>query len=154
MINLEEHLKAAGLHADRITLARDKIASIMPLLPEKIEKLSSEELAYLELYTSRFAKLQDLLGAKIFSELLEANWEQVDRMFYIDKLNLLERLEVVESRDRWEEMRKVRNEFSHEYPDKPELLADNLNKAFAMGPELISCLNRAIEFAKRIGVMQ
>jgi hypothetical protein len=81
---------------------------------------------------------------------LAASGEQTDKLTMIDKLNLLERLEVVESRDRWEEMRKVCNQFSHEYPSEPELLADNLNEAFAMGPELLECLKRAKEFASRI----
>jgi hypothetical protein len=149
MINLEEHLKAASLHADRMTLAREKLKTAIPLSPEKIAKLSVDELAYFELYTGRFAKLQDMLGAKIFTELLVAAGEQVDKLTMIDKLNLLERLEVVESRDRWDDICKVRNEFAHEYPDKPELLADNLNAAFAMGTELLECLKRAKEFAAR-----
>jgi hypothetical protein len=152
MMNLKEHLKAANLHADRMMLAKDKLQLIIPLTFEKIDSLTVEELGYLELYTGRFAKLQDILGNKIFPELLEASAHEISALTMIDRLNLLERLEVLKSFDEWMEMRKVRNEFAHEYPDQAEFLVNNLNKAFDMGKKLMECLDRSIAFAKRVGI--
>jgi hypothetical protein len=154
MTKLQTELETALVHAKRMGSAKATIDKLFPIGQKELQTLSDTQIMCIDSYNNRFAQLQDLLGAKIFPELLKANGEQIDEMFYIDRINKLEQLRVIINAAEWMEMRRLRNNLLHEYPDKPELLADNLNKAFAMGPELISCLNRAIEFAKRIGVMQ
>ncbi len=141
---IDYYMKEAALHLDRMTEARGKIEHLLPITPGKIEGFSFEELAAIEMYTSRFCKLQDLLGAKIFPEILNIYGENIQELFFIDRLNRLEKMGVIESAQEWVYMRKLRNQFAHEYPDMPEFLANNLNIAFDFDTKLIDCL-RTIE---------
>jgi hypothetical protein len=55
----------------------------------------------------------------------------------IDKLNKLEQLELLPSATWWMDLRKLRNILTHEYPDNPAFLADNLNNAFIQVKRLL-----------------
>ncbi len=68
---LELHLKIAKIHIERIDFALAKIKDLRPFCETSIINLSGEEVSLVELATSRFGKLQDLIGAKIFPLLLK-----------------------------------------------------------------------------------
>lgn len=40
----------------------------------------------------------------------------------------LEKLGAIPSAEQWNEIRQIRNRMTHEYPDAPELNADNVNR--------------------------
>lgn len=101
-----------------------------------------------ELYASRFSKLQDFLGSNLFTAVLENAGEQTETLTFIDKLNKLEKLRIIESANEWKKMRNIRNILSHEYPDRPEITADIFNTAFSYGPMLLNCLNQIKIFLK------
>ena len=69
MIELQEALKIADIHAERLQMAAEEID--FPLSVKKLENLSLHDLGIFELYTSRFAKLQDHMGSNIFPLLLK-----------------------------------------------------------------------------------
>lgn len=144
MNKLSEILKIANVHAQRIEMALDALASSMPFDAAKIEALCDNELLYIELLTSRFAKLQDYLGNKVFNEALNLLKEYDDNATMRDKLVKLERLEIIGSVELWDKMREVRNHISHEYPDKPALTAIYLNQVIALAPQLIRILHNTI----------
>jgi len=78
--------------------------------------LKIEERAVLDAYLKRFASLQDFLGAKIFSLLLEIagipNNKMSEVLYNIEKENIIDTL------DSWIELREVRNELEHDYPEE------------------------------------
>ena len=137
MSNLSEIFKIADIHAERIQTALSDLKDLFPLNSDKVENLDKENLLLLELLTSRFAKLQDLLGSKIIGDFLAMTEDARENMTMLDKIHMLERLEIIEDSELWKEMRVVRNNISHEYPDKPELTAENLNRIFELAPKLI-----------------
>lgn len=151
-ITLKEAIKIAKVHAERIKYALQNLEAYFPLSAKDIEKMPGEKLAYCELYTSRFCKLQDLMGSKIFTLLLEVTEEEgtVDTMTFIDKLNKLEKLELIESADEWKEMRRIRNHISHEYPDNYSLMAKYLNEVYNIGPRLLAYLERIVKFVEKL----
>lgn len=141
MKKLQEMLKIADIHADRIRLAMTKIKHIFPVNAKYIEKIPDNELAWAELLISRFEKLQDFIGGKIIDAFFEDQEEIVSDFTMIDKLNKLERLGIIEDIEVWRKMREVRNHLAHEYPEHPEIAADYLNQLVDLVPELLRVLN-------------
>jgi len=52
----------------------------------------------------------------------------------------LEKIGAIDSADDWLLMREVRNAFSQDYPEDPELQAITLNKAFELAQRLLEVL--------------
>ena len=77
-------------------------------------QLIPQEKAILDAYLKRFASLQDFLGAKIFSLLLEISGIGVSKMSEV--LYSIEKEEIIDSLENWIELREIRNELEHDYP--------------------------------------
>ena len=125
---LKAGIEICDIHADRIKKSLDSLKNSLPIQPSAFD-LNNQDFCFIELLTSRFAKLQDAIGQKIFPKLLEILEEDTERQSFLDLLNKLEKLEILESVEFWSELRKIRNSIAHEYPDNPELMAENLNQA-------------------------
>jgi hypothetical protein len=147
---LAENIKIAQIHAEKIEVTLAKITSYFPITAKMVEEMPIEQIMYVEFFTNRFAKLQDLIGNKIFTNVLEVaeGKEVADKMTFFDKLNKLERLEAIESVETWKALREARNHLAHEYPDEPEMTAKYLNEIYAMAPKLLEVLTRIIKFAE------
>jgi len=128
----------ADKHIFRINQALDNLKDTFPISAQLIPNLSIEQIFSLEMLTSRFAKLQDHLGANVIDLFFELNDENADQLTMIDKLNKLEKLRIIEDAHLWREMRKARNIIEHEYPDKPDLIANTLNLIHDYCPKLMS----------------
>ncbi|MEI8295612.1 MAG: hypothetical protein WCG04_03705 [Alphaproteobacteria bacterium] len=137
---LESAFSTADTHADRMQSAFTKLSPFYPFQADFFDPLLDEHLLIVELFIGRFAKLQDFMGTKLFDLVLEATKEYADKLTFIDKLNLLEKRSIIDDAHIWDKLRKTRNDLAHEYPDKPQLMADNLNKAFLLAPVLLKTL--------------
>lgn len=87
--------------------------------------------------TTRFGKLQDVMGAKIFPLILEI-LEEDGAISFRDKLNRLEKLGFIDNANWWSDLRNIRNELTQEYPDNYSLLADSLNRFLPLAEELLA----------------
>ena len=137
-------VETAKIHEKWLTFALNECKSIFPITASKILMLSNEEFLLLELLGSRFSKLQDFIGSKLITVVLTEMGEFSTDLSMIDKLNRLEKFHLITDAKLWTEMRQVRNQLSHEYPDNPDLQAQHLNKIYDLSFELIECLNRLI----------
>lgn len=141
-------LETAQTHAKRLSYAMEKLKPYFPMTAEKVTTLTDEQIPLFDLFTNRFSKLQDLMGAKIFNIILEKAGANPDTMMFIDKLNRLEKLGVIESADDWKDLRKTRNHLSHEYPKHPDLTAKFLNEAYKQSKTLFKTLDNLIQIFK------
>lgn len=87
--------------------------------------------------TSRFAKLQDTCGQKIFPLLLKSVGEDVSDKTFIDILNMFEKFGFINDVNFWINLRQTRNAVAHEYPDNVEKLVIDLNAVYAQSKELL-----------------
>lgn len=95
----------------------------------------------LDQFAFRFARLQDTLGQKLFrAVLVGALREPYEDSPMRDVLDRLERLRLLPSADRWEEIRAARISLTHDYPDTPAQRAARLNVARQMVDEMASIL--------------
>jgi hypothetical protein len=102
---------------------RDYKSLINNLLLEKdiyeqfiFNTLKAEEKAILDAYLKRFSSIQDFLGAKIFPLLLDVAGINSSKMSEV--LYYIEKEEIIDSLENWIELREIRNELEHDYPEE------------------------------------
>lgn len=147
-VTYTQSLDICKRHAARLTWAMSEFSGKFPLTADVITNLNDTELAVLDQFSTRFAKLQDAMGAKLFPAVLELTREQGNFPAFLDKLNRLEKIGAIESADRWLVLREMRNEFAHDYPDDPVIQAAILNKAYPLANELLAILHKIELFAE------
>ena len=113
--------------------------------PYVFNSLTLEERAILEAYLKRFAFVQDYLGAKIFKLLLENKGIIANKMSEV--LVEMEREEIIDI-EKWIELRNVRNELEHDYPDELEVALRDLKYCVENFSELEKIVKKVFEFAK------
>jgi len=137
---IAEILKVCDRHADRLHWAMTQLQNHLPFSEHTLTHLNDVELAILDQFSTRFGKLQDVMGAKLFPSVLEITKEPGELKAFIDKLYRLEKIGAIASADDWLLMREARNTFSHDYPDDQELQAALLNKLYELATQLLAVL--------------
>jgi hypothetical protein len=113
---------------DRVTLTQ----------PSRYQRQILDQFAY------RYTRLQDDMGARLLPAVLLALGEDIAPMAVVDRLNRLEQLGWLPSADEWLALRKIRNEFAHEYPERPDEYMQKFTLAVNAAQRLIVLL-KAIE---------
>jgi len=129
-------------HIERLEAAQKTLNRLYPLDQKKLDSLSPEEMDKLDVLAFRFAKLQDLLGSKIFREYLSILEFPVEGKNFLALLKELDKEQIVDI-DVWSEFRAVRNNISHDYP------YDNSEKIDAIN-YLIGNVNYLTDLVRRI----
>ena len=102
--------------------------------------------------TSDFSKAQAILGEKLFKEILYFTDEINDKnISFFEVLSILEKLSIMEHRLEWKQVKEIRNNIAHEYPEEVDKLADNLNLIFEKVKFLNSCFNNIKGFYEERG---
>lgn len=136
-LRIEKLIGECDKHLKRINGAYLKMSAYMPLSVEKYQQLTEDEIEHIDQFLFRFAKLQDAMGEKLFVLMLEFLQEESPRSRpFIDVLNRLEQLGLLEDKNVWLELRKIKNNIAHQYEDEPQQAAEALNAIFAAKPIL------------------
>ncbi len=136
-LKIKNLINECDKHLKRIEHAAGKMAVFMPLNAERYLLLSEDEIEHIDQFLFRFAKLQDTIGEKLFISILEfLQEENLKSKPFIDILNRLEQLELLEDKNTWLELRKIRNNIAHQYEDEPEKTSEALNAIYAAKPML------------------
>lgn len=138
---LDKIFSESEKHILRINSASHKMSSFMPLTKERYENLSEDEIEHIDQFLYRFPKLQDTMGQKLFKNILLLLDEKVENIPFIDILNRLEKLELLENANIWRELRDDRNDLAHNYEDDPEEASLIINKLFFKKDILIQIYN-------------
>jgi hypothetical protein len=85
------------------------------------------------------------MGARLMPAILRALGEEITAMPAIDRLNRLEQLGWLPSADEWTELRRIRNEFTHEYPEAAQEKFARLQLALASARRLLEILSIFVE---------
>lgn len=95
-----------------------------------IGSLSKEDRRLLDQFAYRYTRLQDDMGQRLLPAVLRALGEDVASLPAIDQFNRLEQLGWLPSADEWTDLRRIRNEFTHEYPESTQERFERLQLAF------------------------
>jgi len=109
--------------------------------------LEPEKRAILDAYLKRFASIQDFLGAKIFSLLLEIAGINNTKMSEV--LSNIEKENIIDSLENWIELREVRNELEHDYPEELQEALDDLKYCVDSFYKIESYYLNSLNFFKR-----
>jgi len=74
----------------------------------------------------------------------------IDDLPFIDLLNRLEKLNILESAAQWLELRKIRNTLSHTYEDEPEELSVAINSIFDRKSSIEGIYKNIVEYCSAI----
>ena len=110
----------------------------MPLDGEKYTTLSDMQVRIIDQFLFRFSKLQDAMGQKLFRRVLSFLGEEVEGVVFVDLLNIMEKLGLIHSAQRWRKLREQRNLLAHEYEDDPESISIAINMIYESHDELRS----------------
>ncbi len=109
--------------------------------------LKPEKRAILDAYLKRFASIQDFLGAKIFSLLLELAGINNRKMSEV--LSNIEKENIIDSLESWIELREVRNELEHDYPEELQQALNDLKYCIDNFYKLESYYLHSLNFYKK-----
>lgn len=140
-----EKLHECNQHKKRLLSAKKKLSVIMPLDLEKYDKLDDNFESVIDQMIFRFSKFQDTMGDKIFPSILEISGEEIKKMTFIDRLNRLEELELL-NKNAWMSLRKERNEIAHEYSFNQNDVVDSINLIFNKIDELVEIYDGIYEY--------
>lgn len=129
-LKLQKIINECDKHILRMNSAYKKIVASLPLDMESYTKLNEDEVEHIDQYLFRFAKLQDAIGKRFFKVIFVSLEEDIEDISFIDLLNRLEKLNVLDSAEQWLELRKIRNVLSHTYEDEPEEMSIAINDIF------------------------
>jgi len=138
-LRTEKLISECDKHVQRMSYAYTKMALFMPLDPSRYQALSDDEVEHIDQFLFRFSKLQDAMGEKLFVSMLEFLQEENPKSKpFIDTLNRLEQIGLLEDKNTWLELRKLSNNIAHQYEDEPKQASEALNAIYAVKPILES----------------
>jgi len=102
-------LDVCKTHDQRMHYTLDFLQNIFPVNSASYQELSQEQISHTDQLIYRFLQLQDTIGNKLFPLILQGLGEYAQNMPFIDMLNKLEKLSVIESAEQWLSLRETRN---------------------------------------------
>lgn len=135
--SFKEKLYECRKHVEKITVARHYLSKYMPLTVEIYASLNDIEVSFVDQLVFRFSKLQDTLGEKVFPAILRLTEEEVKRKTFIDILNRLEELGIIEKNE-WLKLREIRNQIAHEYSFNTDEQVESITNVYKACSDLIT----------------
>jgi len=123
------------------------LSELIPLNIDEYLSMDDIQISFVDQLIYRFSKLQDTMGEKIFPSILLLSEENVKNKTFIDILNRLEELEILD-KNRWLKLREVRNEIAHEYSFNTDEVVESIESIFYKSDELIEIYNDILIFCK------
>jgi len=129
---MKEQLKSHILQAEESIdiLKKIKKEIKLPLTESEYVDLKESNVYILDSVAFRFAKIQSIIGEKLFKEILNFMQIDINNKTFPEILVLLEREGVLHSISDWKELREIRNSLAHDYPDEIDEVIDTINYIF------------------------
>lgn len=146
LLALSQAFHVCATHDDALRGALDDVGQLQ-LTPDALDDLNKEERRILDQFAYRYTRLQDDMGSRLIPAVLRALGEEIAALPMLDRLDRLEQLGWLESAEEWAELRRIRNEFTHEYPEAADKRLEKLELARSSAGRLSKIFGR---FAERI----
>lgn len=147
---IESAISECTAHKRWIRRNRALLKETFPLSPRHVEHLEERTVELLDQLLYRFTKLQDSMARRLLPALYQYVEETSEPTAFIDILNRLEALGFIESVERWQEFRTLRNNLTHDYPESRVQTTTTLNQLHAELPAFLGIFDRLVaEYARR-----
>lgn len=124
---IESALKECDSHLLRIEKAYSGLNQFFPITELELKNMSDENITLLDQFLYRFIKLQDAMGTRLIPVIAGIINGNNDPRPFFDNLNILEKNGAIDSSEKWQELRNLRNKLAHEYPENTGHSTDALN---------------------------
>lgn len=145
-LRLAQALDVCVAHRQALNEALDDLRAGQ-LTASDMARLGKEQRRLLDQFAYRYTRLQDDMRARLIPATLAALGEPVASLSVIDRLNRLEQLEWLPSSEEWGDLRRIRNEFAHDYPETLEQRFEHLQAAIVSAHRALEIL---VGFERRI----
>jgi len=135
---IAETVKTVQMHLARAAATREELSCFLNELSAD-DFINPERVKVIDAFLFRFIKIQDLMGNKLFREVLDRLGEYDDSMSTLDVLDRMEKLELIESADVWMDYRNLRNMLTHEYPDNKDVVIQGVRMAVQVFSAMERC---------------
>jgi hypothetical protein len=115
--------------------------------PFTFNTLKPEKRAVLDAYLKRFSSIQDYLGTKIFPLILDCAGIGSSKMSEV--LYNIEKEQIIDSLDHWIELREIRNELEHDYPEELKEALEDLKFCINSFTIIENYYLNSLRFAKK-----
>ncbi len=144
---IEDAIKISKIHLERLEKVVEEIKNMGNL--EDLDLEDFEVIKTVDAFIFRFIKLQDYMGNKLFKAFLIKIGDYKDEMSFIDMLDRLEKLRIIDSAENWIKLRKLRNRLTHEYPDELEEILEDIKEALKYVEQFKNVFQRITEYLKK-----
>ncbi|MDO8412201.1 MAG: hypothetical protein Q7S51_00270 [Gallionellaceae bacterium] len=127
---LQQAYAVCRVHQDALRDAIDDLKQ-RNLVAADLLALGKEDRRLLDQFAYRYTRLQDDMGTKLIPAALHALGEEISTMPMLDRLNRMEQLGWLPDAEEWADLRRIRNEFTHDYPETTEERFERLQLAIA-----------------------
>ncbi len=124
---IESSIKECDSHLQRLNSASAGLKQFFPLTEYSLKNLSEQTVTLLDQFLYRFIKLQDAMGTRLIPVIAGVIYGNSDPRPFFDNLNILEKNGAIDSAEKWQELRNIRNRGAHEYPENPDQTVLALN---------------------------
>jgi len=149
---LQYYFQEAHNHIGKIQKANEVLGEVMPVNLNVLESLTEQQQDKLDILAFRFSKLQDLLGDKIFRNILEYSGFNVQQSF-VRLLGELEREGILDL-NQWISLRNARNRIAHEYPNDEKGLTSSINFIYEYSDYLVELTDRLERYFDEITIQR
>ena len=143
-------LEECKKHIQRINTALKFLEPLFPFTQYRLNTLSDEQVAVLDQFLYRFAKLQDCIGLRLMPTVYSLLENDTTAHPFIDILNRLEKLGVLTSAADWQYFRSLRNNFAHEYPERQVDIINGVNALYASWDRITALYLKLASTAERL----
>ena len=149
---IHDAIKISKVHLKRLERAAGEIKEMGKL--EDVDLEDFETIKTIDTFIFRFMKLQDYMGNKLFKAFLIETGDYRDDMSFMDILDKLEKLRIIDSAENWVKLRKLRNKLTHEYPDEVEEILKDIEEAPKWVAYFREVLQNIVEHLRKRGILE
>ncbi len=128
---IESAIKENESHQKRIERNLKLLKELFPTDVKTFKTFSEEEIEHVDQFIYRFSKMQDSLGIRLIPSLYSWLEGAHTPSPFLDILNRLEKLNIIESVDDWQFFRNLRNNLAHDYPESLAQTVETLNLLYS-----------------------
>lgn len=144
---IAETVQTIELHLTRANTTHKELMRFVDTL--SVADLSDDEkVKTIDAFLFRFIKIQDLIGNKLFRQVLDRIGEYQDSMSMLDVLDRMEKLGLIVSADQWMDYRNLRNVLAHEYPDNEDDIVEGIKTSIQVFVAMESCFRHVIAYMR------
>jgi hypothetical protein len=149
LVKINSALREGLSHLSKIERARDLLKPYFPLTLTSFKELDDPIIEHIDQLVYRFTKLQDSMGRRLFPSLFYYLEPELDDIPFLDILNGLEKYGIIESTEKWQEFRIIRNSLAHDYPNAIGQTVTVLNQLYSDTIQFLELFNSAVNFVSK-----